>query len=167
MFKVWLSFSPFFTWKWYFSSKIRFVSSIGIEDVRNTRHWFPDIAWVHPWNSVGVLLPVLWSYYGLSNVTAQLFSTTTIIKKKFWGNIHIWSTNAAGWHTLNLKGTVHPKLKIDWNCMHSRVIQDVDNFVSSSDLEKCSISSLAQQRILCSEWVPSEWESKQLIKTSH
>ncbi len=76
MFKVWLSFSPFFTWKWYFSSKIRFVSSIGIEDVRNTRHWFPDIAWVHPWNSVGVLLADLWSYYGLSNVTAQLFSTT-------------------------------------------------------------------------------------------
>ncbi len=34
------------------------------------------------------------------------------------------------------------------------------------DLEKCSIASLAQQWILCSEWVPSEWESKQLIKTS-
>ncbi len=38
--------------------------------------------------------------------------------------------------------------------------------VSSSDLEKCSIISLAQQWMLCSEWVPSEWESKQLIKTS-
>ncbi len=44
--------------------------------------------------------------------------------------------------------------------------QDVDEFVSSSDLEKCSIASLAQQWMLCSEWVPSEWESKQLIKTS-
>ncbi len=39
-------------------------------------------------------------------------------------------------------------------------------FVSSSNLEKCSIASLVQQLILCSEWVPSEWESKQLIKTS-
>ncbi len=31
---------------------------------------------------------------------------------------------------------------------------------SSSDLEKCSIASLAQQWMLCSEWVPSELESK-------
>ncbi len=34
-----------------------------------------------------------------------------------------------------------------------------------TDLEKFSITSLAHQWILCSEWVPSEWESKQLIKT--
>ncbi len=41
-------------------------------------------------------------------------------------------------------------------------------FVSSSKeiWEKNSITSLAHQWILCSEWVPSEWESKQLIKTS-
>ncbi len=38
--------------------------------------------------------------------------------------------------------------------LHS--FQDVDEFVSSSDLEKCSIASLSQQWILCSEWVPSE-----------
>ncbi len=30
---------------------------------------------------------------------------------------------------------------------------------SSSDLEKCSLASLSQQWMLCSEWVPSEWES--------
>ncbi len=52
-----------------------------------------------------------------------------------------------------------------WKCTHSQTIQDVDEFVYSSDLEKCSISSLAQQWTFCSEWVPSEWESKQLIKT--
>ncbi len=46
------------------------------------------------------------------------------------------------------------------------LFQDVDEFVSSSDLEKLSIASLSQQWILCSEWVPSEWEPKQLIKTS-
>ncbi len=46
-----------------------------------------------------------------------------------------------------------------------QAIQDVDEFVSSSDSEcKFSITSLAHQWILCSEWVPSEWESKQLIK---
>ncbi len=43
-------------------------------------------------------------------------------------------------------------------------IQDVEEFVSSSDLEKSSITSLAHQWILYSEWVPSEWESKQLKK---
>ncbi len=37
-------------------------------------------------------------------------------------------------------------------------------FFIRTDLEKCSITSLAHQWILWSEWVPSEWESKQLIK---
>ncbi len=64
------------------------------------------------------------------------------------------------------RGIVHPKMKISWKCAHPQVIQDVDEFVSSSDLEKCSIASVSQQWMLCSEWVPSEWESKQLIKTS-
>ncbi len=32
----------------------------------------------------------------------------------------------------------------------------VDELVSSSDLEKSSITSLAHQWMLCSEWVPSE-----------
>ncbi len=36
-----------------------------------------------------------------------------------------------------------------------------------TDFQKCIITSLAYQWKLCSEWVPSEWESKQLIKTSH
>ncbi len=60
-----------------------------------------------------------------------------------------------------LKGIVHPKnenllqmfspsghSKCKWVCF------------SSSDLGKCSLTSLAHQWILCSEWVPSEWESK-------
>ncbi len=42
-------------------------------------------------------------------------------------------------------------------------IRDVDEFVSSSDLEKCSIASVSQQWMLCSEWVPSEWESDKNI----
>ncbi len=63
-----------------------------------------------------------------------------------------------------LKGVVQPKIKICWNSLLDR--PNVKEFVSSSDLEKCSIESLSQQWMLCSEWVPSEWESKQLIKTS-
>ncbi len=39
-------------------------------------------------------------------------------------------------------------------------------FFIKTDLEKFSITSLAHQWILCSEWVPSKWESKQLIKTA-
>ncbi len=35
------------------------------------------------------------------------------------------------------------------------------------NLEKCSITSLAHQWIICCEWVPSEWGSKQLIKKHH
>ncbi len=31
-------------------------------------------------------------------------------------------------------------------------------FFARTDLEKFSIESLAHQRILCSEWVPSDWE---------
>ncbi len=50
------------------------------------------------------------------------------------------------------KGISHLKMNICWYFL--------------SDLEKCWIASLAHQWILCSEWVPSEWESKQLIKTS-
>ncbi len=42
---------------------------------------------------------------------------------------------------------------------HPQAIQDVDEFVSSSDLEKLHITSLAHKWIICSEWVPSEWES--------
>ncbi len=61
------------------------------------------------------------------------------------------------------KGIVHPEIKISWQLSHFHAIQEADEFVSSSDLEKCSITSLAH---LCSEWVPLEWESKQLIKAS-
>ncbi len=33
-----------------------------------------------------------------------------------------------------------------------KAVQDVDEFVSSSDLEKCSIASLTHQWIFCIEW---------------
>ncbi len=56
------------------------------------------------------------------------------------------------------------KKNICWKRTQPQAIQDLDEFVSASDLEKCSIASFAQQWMLCSEWVPSEWESKQLIK---
>ncbi len=36
-----------------------------------------------------------------------------------------------------------------WKCTRSQAIQDKDEFVSLSDLEKCSITSLAHQWILC------------------
>ncbi len=56
-----------------------------------------------------------------------------------------------------VKGIVHPKIKFSWKCTHSQAVQD---------FKKLSISSLVHQWILCSDWLPSEWESKQLIKTS-
>ncbi len=43
---------------------------------------------------------------------------------------------------------------------NKQATQDVVECVTEqnrTDLEKCSITSLAHQWILCSEWVPSEW----------
>ncbi len=63
------------------------------------------------------------------------------------------------------KGKFHPKQKGKFaeNVLTLRLFR----FVSSSDLEKCSIASLAQQCMLCSEWVPSEWESDKNITIIH
>ncbi len=49
---------------------------------------------------------------------------------------------------------------------HPQASRDVDKFVSSSEQiwRNFVLHQLAHQCILCSEWVPSEWESKQLIK---
>ncbi len=63
-------------------------------------------------------------------------------------------------YTIIYKFMVSMILKISLLCSPRLQLFDVDMFVSSSDLEKFSITSLAQQSILCSEWVPSEWESK-------
>ncbi len=40
-------------------------------------------------------------------------------------------------------------------------------FVSSSGLYKCVSASVSQQWMLCSEWVPSEWESDKNITIIH
>ncbi len=55
-------------------------------------------------------------------------------------------------------------MKISWKCSNNQAIQDLDKL--GTYLEKFRIISLTHQLILCSEWVPSEWESKQLIKAS-
>ncbi len=49
-----------------------------------------------------------------------------------------------------------------WKC--KEVIHTL--FKEQRNLEKCSITSLSHQWIFYSEWVPSEGESKQLIKTT-
>ncbi len=51
-------------------------------------------------------------------------------------------------------------MTIYWKCIHSHV---EEFFFIWTDLEKLSITSLAHQWIVCSEWVPSVWVSKQLI----
>ncbi len=44
-----------------------------------------------------------------------------------------------------------------WRFPHPQASQDLDSFfIKGTDFEKLSITSLAQQWILCSEWVPSE-----------
>ncbi len=50
-------------------------------------------------------------------------------------------------------------MKIYWKVTQTQAIQDVDDYFYirfKTDLEKFSITSPAHQRILWSEWVPSE-----------
>ncbi len=54
-------------------------------------------------------------------------------------------------------------MKISWTFTHPQAIQDVDEFVS---LSQKILRNEALHYLLTSEWVPSEWESKQLIKTT-
>ncbi len=59
-------------------------------------------------------------------------------------------------------------------CIILKLIFDDLRMINFSGYSRCrgvedkkfSITQLAHQWIFCSEWVPSEWESKQLIKTS-
>ncbi len=60
-----------------------------------------------------------------------------------------------------LTGIVHPKMKMCSSSDHPR--RRWVCFFIRTDLEKSSIKSLVHQWMLCSEWVPLEWESKQLI----
>ncbi len=50
----------------------------------------------------------------------------------------------------------------------TQAIQDVDEFISSSEQiwRNLALNHLLTNGSSYSEWVPSEWESKQLIKTS-
>ncbi len=58
-------------------------------------------------------------------------------------------------YTTQIKGTVHPKMKLFWKCTHplGHPKRKWVCFFIGTDLEKFSITSLAQQWILCSEWV--------------
>ncbi len=58
-----------------------------------------------------------------------------------------------------VKEIVYPKMKMWGKCTPGICpgIQNVDEFVSSTNVEKCNVISLAHQRILCSECVLSEW----------
>ncbi len=55
-------------------------------------------------------------------------------------------------------------MKMFWTCPHPQAIQDVDAFVSSSDLEKCSIPSFAQHPL---QWMGAIRMYKQLIAWHH
>ncbi len=88
---------------------------------------------------------------------------------KLWGYFHFWvnySLKMSVNHYRGSLGVVHPKMIIYRKCTYTQASKKWMNFLIRTDLEKCYIKSLAHQWILCSEWVPSEWESKHLLKTS-
>ncbi len=55
---------------------------------------------------------------------------------------------------LVFKGIVHPK---NFFFLKREFYSHLGRFLHQNRLEKYSITSLAHQWILCSEWVPSEW----------
>ncbi len=64
---------------------------------------------------------------------------------------------------MNTEGIAQPKIRLAENTGHPRCRWVC--FYNRTDLEKLSISSLARRQwIFCNEWLPSECESKQLIK---
>ncbi len=63
------------------------------------------------------------------------------------------------------KKIINLKMNICWKWTHTQAIQDEFVLFMGRGLETVCITLVAQW-ILCTEWVPSEWESKQLIKTS-
>ncbi len=75
---------------------------------------------------------------------------------------HLWRKDTRAYisHRGIKKKNSSPKIQICWKFTHPKAIKDVDELFIHQNLKKFGILSLA----LCSEWVPSEWESKQLIK---
>ncbi len=92
--------------------------------------------------------PCIWTQYALGRNVSQIW-----VNDKLFPNLIL--SNSA-------------KTKTSWNFTHSQAFQDVDELVFSSEQiqRNVSISPLAHQKIICSEWVPSGWESKQLTKPS-
>ncbi len=140
--------------------------------------WVPRLFWV-------VKLPVVLYKSPPGNAHSLVFQhllhiwSLSISKDmSFWDpyfhSVDSWGSNLAinkmpniRWCSrsqCNIDGIVHPKMKLHSTSGHQRFRWVC--FFMRTDLEKYSITSLAHQWMLCSEWVPSEWESKQLIKTS-
>ncbi len=89
-------------------------------------------------------------YSGTSEITSSLFI--------WWLTSHQEQYQQLKNESTRVKGIAHPEMKICWKCTHPQDIVRVRvSFFTETDLEKCSIPSLAHQWILCSEWVPSEW----------
>ncbi len=66
-----------------------------------------------------------------------------IIKYSFNLMQNLWSQFLFSIIVRHIFIRVHTKIKFCCKCVHSQVIRDVDEFVSLSDLEKCSIASLS------------------------
>ncbi len=69
------------------------------------------------------------------------------------------SVSFACFFHLGLRGVFNTKMKMKKNVFTLRP-SEMSLFLH----QKCSIASLAHQWIICREWVPSEWEFKELIK---
>ncbi len=72
------------------------------------------------------------------------------VLRKWWENLHELCSTV-------LENIVHSKTENKMKMSSPSGRPRCRRVCSSSDFEKCCIISLAQQWMLCSEWVPSEW----------
>ncbi len=91
-----------------------------------------------------------------SSVQWNVHTVTDLLALYTWDRLVFVPIRVNEWRNISPKMRIyspsgHPRCR--WVCFFIR-----------TDLEKCSTTSLAHQWILCSEWVPSEWESTQLFE---
>ncbi len=126
---------------------------------------------VHKSSILGKIYDILISFIFNPKCTWQ--NTTCIMyKKKLYKLVVLILVNVS-WsfcaHIGSERLQKPTRTNIWWKCTHPQTIEVRCRwvcFLIRTDLEKFSITSLDHRWILCSEWVPSEWESKHLIKTS-
>ncbi len=117
---------------------------------------------VFSYSDTQVNLFTIWVLHDHKKILFFLFNSNCIII--IWVFLFYLYFSATIYLFILFQRNIKPKNNIFWKSTHPQVMNKMSLFFMGTDLETFSITLLAHQWILCSEWVPSDWESKQLIK---